>query len=46
MGASYYMVAGWLKGSVGFDGEEGRRRAEEAEDGVWMRRERKTMCVA
>ena len=37
----YCMVAGWLEGSIGFDGEEGRRRAEEAEDGVWMRRERK-----
>ena len=39
----YCMVAGWLEGSIGFDGEEGRRRAEEAEDGVWMRRERKTI---
>ena len=37
------MVVGWLEGSIGFDGEEGRRRAEEAEDGVWMRRERKTI---
>ena len=43
MGALYYMVAGWLEGSIGFAGEEGRRRAEEAEDGVWMRRERKTI---
>ena len=43
MGALYCMVAGWLEGSIGFDGEEGRRRAEEAEDGVWMRRERKTI---
>ena len=43
MGPLYCMVAGWLEGSIGFDGEEGRRRAEEAEDGVWMRRERKTI---
>ena len=39
----YCMVAGWLEGSIWFYGEEGRRRAEEAEDGVWMRRERKTI---
>ena len=35
-------TAWWLEGSIRFDGEEGRR-AEEAEDGVWMRRERKTI---
>ena len=39
----YCMVAGWLEGSIGFDEEEGKRRAEEAKDGVWMRRERKSI---